>query len=488
MARKWTDDEIELLMEYAKEIDDCEIAFKLNRTEASVKVKRTRLKISHNTSWTKDQVFLLKNSNNTDIVELSKLLGKSISSIKNKRHILGIKIGRNKYSEEDFRQICNEYSPESTYLDNYINEKGAIMLKLECKCGDIFTVEKYDIINRGRVYCKKCLSLARKGIKVKFKDEYDFVKTNSNCILLDVFHKNDDPINGVQYKLVCECKNVFKLSKNSFINTRNTCRQCMDEMKRKERYKGVLSQFTNDGFKLITNTDSYKNGASKLIVKDFCGYLYETTFYNYKNNSKLMKFGSKNKFTIQNIMTYLKLNCTEYTLLSNEYISATEYLEFRCDNGHEFKMSWCRFQEGARCKYCCASAPEIVAHEVLRKNNIIFETEYTFDGMVNPKTNYSLRVDIVILDDCGNVIRAIEINGKHHYEPVLYYTNDKTESLKYYNNTVYRDSIKINFLKNNIIDCIIIPYWDFNNIEEILTKELNLNNTTINTISTEQSN
>ena len=37
-----------------------------------------------------------------------------------------------------------------------------------------------------------------------------------------------------------------------------------------------------------------------------------------------------------------------------------------------------------------------------------------------------------------------------------------------------KDNIKTQYCKDNNIKLIRIPYWDFDNIEEILKKELNL--------------
>lgn len=84
-------------------------------------------------------------------------------------------------------------------------------------------------------------------------------------------------------------------------------------------------------------------------------------------------------------------------------------------------------------------------------------------------------------DDCKN-IRSLsfdfftedynilwETQGKQHYEPVEWFGG-----MKQFKEQQKKDQIKKNYCKNNNIKLIEIPYWDFNNIEEILTKELNL--------------
>ena len=42
-------------------------------------------------------------------------------------------------------------------------------------------------------------------------------------------------------------------------------------------------------------------------------------------------------------------------------------------------------------------------------------------------------------------------------------------------NSKIRDTIKTKYCKDNNIKLIRIPYWDFNNIEKILKKELKVN-------------
>lgn len=473
MSKRWTKQEIDFLKKSASTMDDSDVALMLGRTKESVSIKRARMKIGHHTNWTKEQECLLvENIEKMKIKDLCELLGKTESSIINKKHILGIKTGRKKYNNENLAKICHDYSPEITYLRHSRNNKGTIILELECACGKVFTVEKYELTNKGRIYCKECLKERRKGVKVKFEKEKMFVQSNSKCKLLDIFHKENNQRYGIYYELRCECGNTFQISKQLFKNTRNICNECFDEANRSSMYKKVLYRLIEDGYELLTPVSEYRNGSSKLIVRDCCGYMYETTFYNYKT-SNLMKFGSKNRYTIDNIKTYIKLNVIDYELLSNEFISATDKLKFKCNNGHEFDLEWCRFYEGSRCKYCSSSSPEILTHEILRRNNIIFDTEYVFKNMINPKTGYHLRVDVVIFND-GDIYKAIEINGKHHYQPVDYYCHNKADALNHYNEVVYRDKIKMDFLEDKDIDCIVIPYWDFNNIEQILTKELNL--------------
>lgn len=59
----------------------------------------------------------------------------------------------------------------------------------------------------------------------------------------------------------------------------------------------------------------------------------------------------------------------------------------------------------------------------------------------------------------------VEFDGQMHYYDVGYGNHEMT---------VRHDKIKNKYCDDNNIKLLRIPYWNGNNIEEILTKELNL--------------
>jgi hypothetical protein len=61
----------------------------------------------------------------------------------------------------------------------------------------------------------------------------------------------------------------------------------------------------------------------------------------------------------------------------------------------------------------------------------------------------------------------IEYNGRQHYEPIKAWGGyEKLKKQKEH------DKRKKEFCKENEYKLIEIPYWDFENIEDILTEEL----------------
>ncbi|MGE7649203.1 hypothetical protein ACQKM1_15665 [Peribacillus frigoritolerans] len=117
------------------------------------------------------------------------------------------------------------------------------------------------------------------------------------------------------------------------------------------------------------------------------------------------------------------------------------------------------------CPRCVGSKGEIRIEEFLMNIGVNYTAEYTFDNCrnVNP-----LPFDFAILKD-DVVIMLIEYDGKEHFESVEYFGGERKYKMRKRN-----DQIKDNYCQEKGIKLIRIPYWDFENIEGILEKELGL--------------
>ena len=63
----------------------------------------------------------------------------------------------------------------------------------------------------------------------------------------------------------------------------------------------------------------------------------------------------------------------------------------------------------------------------------------------------------------------IEFQGKQHYKPVSAYGGEEQFKVQQ-----EHDRRKRQYANDNNIKLLEIPYWDYENIEEILTRELGL--------------
>ena len=93
---------------------------------------------------------------------------------------------------------------------------------------------------------------------------------------------------------------------------------------------------------------------------------------------------------------------------------------------------------------------------ILDKCDINYETEYSFSNCINPKTNKPLRFDFYLPE--YNLL--IEFDGEQHYK----YTGG-WNTKEAFRERVARDVIKNNFVINNNILLIRIPYWDLDELD-----------------------
>lgn len=66
---------------------------------------------------------------------------------------------------------------------------------------------------------------------------------------------------------------------------------------------------------------------------------------------------------------------------------------------------------------------------------------------------------------------AIELDGEQHFKPINFGGSNTNESFE---ERIIRDNIKNAYCDDNNITLIRIPYWDFNNIDKILSESLNI--------------
>jgi len=111
---------------------------------------------------------------------------------------------------------------------------------------------------------------------------------------------------------------------------------------------------------------------------------------------------------------------------------------------------------------CIKSKGENKIEKFLIINNISFKKEHTFEKC---KDVGKLRFDFYLpVLNC-----VIEYNGEQHYTPISIWGGKKELKLR-----KKRDMIKKNFCIENNIKMIEIPYWNYEDMEEILSSKLNI--------------
>jgi len=301
----------------------------------------------------------------------------------------------------------------------------------------------------------------------------------------------------------------------------------------KYRSEEDISQIVfNFGYELL---DKYKNKWNKwkVIVKNKDGYKLDFTLQNLIKE-KYSIVNKHNPYSLENISLWLKLNNKNFKLCDdNVYINQRKRLKFYClDCDDYFFMCWNYIYRGENCSVCRGMQtgekhslaylrPDWLIQWNYEKNKIFSDNitigsdkkiywicekcGYGKNGewLTSPhnrlrdntgcpncifwKGEYRIKECLENIryffqhrfSDCKDIRSlpfdfyipnsniCIEYHGEQHYRDVKFFNKGNGfKGLK------KRDKIKEKYCKDNKIKLIVIPYWDYENIESILRKEL----------------
>jgi hypothetical protein len=188
-----------------------------------------------------------------------------------------------------------------------------------------------------------------------------------------------------------------------------------------------------------------------------CGHEWETRAVN------IMNYGCRYCKDLKRQKTHEEFVKEVYDLVGDEYIILEHYpgnnkkkfLMKHNKCGCEYYITANAFLRGHRCPDCKQSKGE----EKIKQSLDILNIKYTSQNKYqNCKYKRLLPFDILVTNKL-----LIEFDGKQHYEPVKTWGGEKQLKI-----IQMRDDIKNNYCKQNHIPLLRIPYWEFDNIEEIL--------------------
>lgn len=214
----------------------------------------------------------------------------------------------------------------------------------------------------------------------------------------------------------------------------------------------------------------YINTLTPLKIQCECGKIFERPLKTIRRKTAICKCDKCTKFysnqskrtPYDEIKQYVE--SFGYQLLSDSCKNNHEMLKMMCDKGHTFEMKFTKFYHREhRCPHCKESKGERQILNVLKKYKKEYHHQYIFNDC---KFKQPLRFDFY-LPQCNC---CIEFDGEQHHNIMEWFGG-----LDGFINTKIRDTIKNEYCKNNNIKLIRIPYWEIDNIENILIKELGLN-------------
>lgn len=312
---------------------------------------------------------------------------------------------------------------------------------------------------------KRCPDCQRvKNSKSRKKDfniiEHSFEQEGYTLITKEEEYKNA----STKLYYICQKGHKHSITWNSF-NNGNRCPECAKEntrLKLKLDFSIIKQEIEKEGYILLSTDEDYINNTSKLKMICPEGHKCEIRWSNFQQGKRCRECAIKDKAKKQRIDFNIIQKAFEkegYILLSKEeeYKNKDSKLLYLCDKGHKNITNWSNFNSGCRCPKCNSPKGERKIIKYLESNNISFIHDK------NIWNENDLRPDFYL--PSYNLV--IEFDGIQHFEPVEHFGGEKNFQI-----TQKRDRDKNEYCKKNNINILRIPYWEFDNIENIICQEI----------------
>ena len=281
---------------------------------------------------------------------------------------------------------------------------------------------------------------------------------------------------GLNSRIMIQCNEghppyevSFKNFKGNKSKSPTRCPYCNGGVAYSDEYIKLLVEKYN--YKFISKT--YDVEKQKTIITVMCenNHIFSTniTFFTSNKRKKICPYckGGKYSITIDSIRIYVE--SFGYKLLSNKYINAHEKLIFECPKGHIFLLEWNKFQQGRRCSKCDLTYGEECIKVFLDNKHIDYIHDEGYFKDLKGIGGNLLRPDFII----PSLKIWIEFDGIQHFEPTDFAGKGEEWANKQFEINKYHDGLKDEYAKEHGWKLIRIPYWEYNNIETILSKVLN---------------
>lgn len=271
--------------------------------------------------------------------------------------------------------------------------------------------------------------------------------------------------NSVKVNLICPIHGLFSIRPNDHLSKKVGCNKCNNASisKSKNVGKNIIDRFN----KKHNNKYDYTNSVyirTDINIDIICPIhgLFRQTPHHHLAGSGCQKCGNVYKKTTSEFIieaNFIHNNRYDYSL--TEYKNNREKIIIVCNKHGEFKVAPNdHLNKKSGCPKCKISRGEEKIEEILIKQKIKYLTEYIFQDCKNIKP---LPFDFYLPEK--NI--CIEFDGELHFKSV-----ENFGGYELLEKTKKRDTIKTKYCIDNNITLIRIPYYEYDNIENILLKKI----------------
>lgn len=369
---------------------------------------------------------------------------------------------KKKTNKEFIEEVGQIVGDEYIFLEAYVNAK----TKIKCRhnvCGYTWDIIPYDLIKGNK--CPVCSK--KNGVKKRTKSNEVFIKEVYDLV-------GDEYIFLEKYvtantKILCKhniCGHEWAIRPSCFLSGQK-CPNC-SRLKTDEEFKKEVYNLTRDEYTFL---NTYKGANIKISCKhNLCNHVWDVPPSSFLRGTRCPKCAMQ-RIGVLNTKTTEMFVREVYELVGNEYTVIDEYkhcftkINIRHNKcGNPYFVDPNNFLNGSRCPQCNESKGEQAIRKYLEDQNIKFNQEHSFENLVGVNEGL-LRFDFAIFDNQNKLKLLIEYDGEFHFRKA--YEEQKFEELQIH------DERKNQYCKDNNIPLLRIPYWEFENIEDILFEVLN---------------
>lgn len=275
-------------------------------------------------------------------------------------------------------------------------------------------------------------------------------------------------------KIKCNnCNNIFLQSPNNHLQKRG-CPFCKNKKiwsirkDRTSKEQFIKKAKEKHGNKYDYSLVEYKTVDDEIkIICPIHGLFFQSPYNHLRTKygcPKCSTFINSNKRTLtkeQFIEKSKIVHGDKYDYSLVEYKNSETKVKIFCKKCQKlFEQKANNHLQGYGCPNCRSSRGEEKILNYLTNNKIIFEKQKTYKELYIKSSKAKLRYDFYI--PSKNLL--IEYNGRQHYEWVKDF-NKTYKDLLY---SRHRDWLKRKYAIKNNINLLIIPYWEYENIDKIL--------------------
>lgn len=432
--RRWTDDERDIIKNNYLELSDEEIGMLIDRSASAVKGERQKLNLFRPRSSNK-----IRRKN-------EKMTFEQIQRTCNEKHYILL---------SDEKDYVNK-SSKIKYICEKHREKGEQLISVHH-------------LNEG----KGCYYCGRERTNQSHKSKVAPEEDKKLCELKGFDYIKTQIENNIPYiYFICKKHKILGVQKMRRDNMNRECVKGCQYCSYKNLphwYVKYIIEF-NYSIEVLSEYDGMNKPITCrcLIHDEIFTTLAKYVFHNGTGCSMCTKekLSKKSRLTLDEVKTRILARNPDVEILNlDSYVGWETKMKLKCKKcGFVWQSPFCSIiNNTGRCPGCqSGSYGEQIISSILLDKAIYFVPQYKFAdcrGEKNP-----LPFDFAILDNNDNVLGLIEYNGEQHYYPVEYFGGKEK-----FDKQVKRDNIKRNYCETNDIPLLIIPYWDFDRIEYLVT-------------------